>query len=709
MKRKLDALLNLPAPTDVSKLKAFLGMVNYYGKFIGQLSTLLDPLNHLLKKGVPWNWTKECQNAFETCKQLISEDSCLVPYNPKRPIKLDCDASSTGVGAVLSHIMEDGQERPIAFASRTLTKTERGYAQLHKEALSLIFGVKKFHMYLYGNHFTLVTDHKPLLSILGPKIGIPTLAAARLQRWSLILSAYSYKIEYRKSQEHANADALSRLPDETANQVETNENTIHCLSYSNQLPITAQEIKEGTRKDPILSKAYHYTMNGWPEHNPDESLAPYFRRRNELTTEEGCLLWGLRVIVPPLYRQRLLKELHEEHHGIVRMKSLARCYLWWPGLDANIEELVQDCDTCQSARSLPTEAPLLSWVWPSRPWQRVHVDFAEKDGQTFFILIDAHSKWIEAFHMTSTTSTKTIEVLRSCFARYGIPEQLVSDNGPQFSSHEFKLFMERNGIKHKLVPPYHPSSNGAAERSVQVVKNGLKKQVIESKKGTLNQRLSNFLLMYRVTPHSTTGRAPSELFLKRELRTRLSLLRPDLNNTVKAKQELQQRNHDKGGKAERSFKVNDNVRVRNFTRGKELWLRAHVTKVCGPRTYIVQVGSSKRFVHVDHLIRATPSKDEQRQVEAPITLNLKPDSTSTPELGTSLPTTALGDLAGNAALANETHNSPEDAKVGPSTKQEETLSKECSGQEIAGPTQTPQVPERRYPTRARKAPDKLNL
>ena len=129
------------------------------------------------------------------------------------------------------------------------------------------------------------------------------------------------------------------------------------------------------------------------------------------------------------------------------MKGLAICYLWWPGLDAVIEENIKDCETCQSVCNLPPEAPMHPWIWPTRVWQRVHIDFAEKNKQMFLVLIDSHSKWIKKIPMTSTTYTKTIECLRSCFSSYRIPEQLVSDNGPQFTSDKLKQFMTTNGIK----------------------------------------------------------------------------------------------------------------------------------------------------------------------------------------------------------------------------------------------------------------------
>ena len=194
---KLDAVLMAPVPSSVPQLRSFLGMINYYSKFIPNLATLLNPLNELLRKDVQWKWTDQREQAFKQAKQCLTSPNVLVHYDPTLPIKLAGDASAYGIGALISHTLPDGSERPIAFASRTLNASERNYAQLEKEALSLIFGVKKFHEYLYGRRFTLLTDHKPLMTILGPKTGVPPLAAARLQRWALLLSAYEYDLEFR--------------------------------------------------------------------------------------------------------------------------------------------------------------------------------------------------------------------------------------------------------------------------------------------------------------------------------------------------------------------------------------------------------------------------------------------------------------------------------------------------------------------------------
>ena len=170
-----------------------------------------------------------------------------------------------------------GSEHPIAYVSRSLTPSEQDYAKVEKEALALVFAVKKFHQYLYGRVFTLVTDHKPLLAILGPKKGIPSLAAARLQRWALLLSAYSYNIEYKPTGQHSNADALSRLPlpDTTSVPVSTVPAFFN-IGQIQSLPVTCDSVQRATRRDPVLSKVISYSKRGWPTTIPD-TLKPYYQ------------------------------------------------------------------------------------------------------------------------------------------------------------------------------------------------------------------------------------------------------------------------------------------------------------------------------------------------------------------------------------------------------------------------------------------------
>ena len=181
IEKKVEAIRNAPPPENQQQLRSFLGMVNYYAKFVSNYSTVTHPLNELLRDNVDWKWSDREQKGFDTLKEKLSDAPVLTHLSEKLPLKLDTDASNYGIGAVISHIYPSGEERPIAYASRTLNKSERNYPQIKKEALSIVFGVRKFHQYLYGRKFILVTDHKPLVSLLGPKTGIPTLAAARMQ------------------------------------------------------------------------------------------------------------------------------------------------------------------------------------------------------------------------------------------------------------------------------------------------------------------------------------------------------------------------------------------------------------------------------------------------------------------------------------------------------------------------------------------------
>ena len=615
IEKKVQAIRDAPAPENQQQLRSFLGMVNYYSKFISNYSMITHPLNELLRDGIKWKWSKSEEDAFAKLKDKLAKAPVLVHYQNSLPLKLDTDASHYGVGAVISHVFPNGEEKPIAFASRTLNKSERNYAQIEKEALSIIFGIKKFHQYLYGRKFSLVTDHKPLVTLLGPKTGIPTLAAARLQRWAILLSAYQYEIEYRSTLKHANADCLSRLPLPVGdNSEEFDEVKLINSLQIGSLPLTAGQIRKATRADPVLSRVVEYTMTGWSD-DENSAVRAYYQRRNELTVEEGCLLWGIRVVIPSSLRERVLQELHEGHPGIVRMKSLARLHVWWPKLDQSIASVVRDCAKCQLTRNKPQTAPLHPWDWPDKPWQRIHIDFAGPFmNKMFLVVVDSHSKWLEVEIMPSVTSESTIEKLRNMFARYGVPMQLVSDNGPQFTSREFENFVKQNGIKHTLIAPYHPRSNGQAERFVQTFKQYFKTEESSS----ITQSLARFLFSNRTTPSSVTGQAPAELFLKRRPRTRLDLLRPNLGRKIFDRQAYDKAKYDRKSK-EREFSIGEEVLVQNF-RGEPRWLDATVVERTGPVSYKTQIGEQVWRRHVDQMRGKSYHHTSETSVKAPIPL-----------------------------------------------------------------------------------------
>ena len=307
---------------------------------------------------------------------MITSEQVLRHYDPVLPVRLACDASPTGIGAVLSHVMPDGSERPVAFASRSLTKTERKYAQIDKETLSIVWGVKRFHLYLYGWRFTLITDHKPLTAIFHPEKGVPSMTAARLQRYALFLAGFQYKIECKNTTEHCNADGLSRLPlqqKELGEMGVDSSKVFHANQYVS-LPVTSEAVARETRRDPILVRVHESIVKGWSARVDGDKT--YYEQRNELTVHQGYIPWVMRVVIPNKVQDRVLRELHDGHSGVVKMKALARSYIWWPNINAQLEELAKACSGCQQNQNMPTKAPLHPWEWATSPWQRIHIDYA---------------------------------------------------------------------------------------------------------------------------------------------------------------------------------------------------------------------------------------------------------------------------------------------------------------------------------------------
>lgn len=575
MPEKIHAIINAPTPKSISQLQSFLGLINYYGKFIPRLSEKLAPLYNLLKNK-RFEWSEECNNAFQNSKNLITNDKLLVHYDSSKEIYVTTDASNYGVGAVLSHKI-DGE--PIYFASSTLNDAQRNYSQVEKEALAIIFAVQRFHKFLYGRKFILVTDHQPLKFIFDPLKKIPVTANARLQRWALLLSGYQYVISYRKGKLLGNADALSRLPlPELADVTD-------CINYFNfsedNCHLDSEQIALATQEDSLLSQVYKYVEQGWPNYVKDKNLKSFFNKRSELTIEQQCILWGSRVIVPLKLREKYLNCFHQSHNGIVQTKMLIRNYCWWPGINEDIERLIAQCDTCQASRNYTNSCPTYPWTKTNYNFERIHIDFFMKNNITYLLIVDSHSKWIDIHIMNGTSASQVIEKLCKTFAIIGLPTELVSDNGPPFTSHEFIHFLKSNGIRVLKSPPYHPQSNGVAERMVQTVKNGLSRLEGSMSGITKELKLQNFLFMYRNIPNCT-GMSPNEIIFKYKPKIPFDLMKPQKD--VKTNESIGSR-----------YQVGEMVWCKSFD--KKMWVKGVVSKCLSPVRYLVIVNGIEKCYH----------------------------------------------------------------------------------------------------------------
>ncbi|XP_039200408.1 uncharacterized protein K02A2.6-like [Crotalus tigris] len=274
----------------------------------------------------------------------------------------------------------------------------------------------------------------------------------------------------------------------------------------------------------MLTRVLTWVLSGCPDMCPGTNFQSFWKRKHELSTFKGCVLWGSRVVIPTTLRTRVLQSLHEGHLGIVQMKALARSYLWWLVLDKEIETQVQGCYVCQQSRPEMPQAPVHRWEETHAPWSRVHIDYAGPfQGQFFLIVVDSHSKWLEVIPVSTTMTARTIQVLRGIFAPHGLPDILVSDNGPQFTSSEFQAFLQANMIRHATSAPFHPASNGQTERMVCTTKDALKRLTHRS----WHHRIAVFLLCQHTTPCTATGKSLAELRWGRRLITKLDRLHPD--------------------------------------------------------------------------------------------------------------------------------------------------------------------------------------
>jgi hypothetical protein len=512
---KADAIQELRAPKTVKEVRQVLGVINYYRKFIENMAIVAKPIYELLKKDSIFVWSKQCNKAFDEIKGMIRKREALALFNTdsSRKVVLKTDACDDGMGAVLEQEQADGSYKPVIYWSSQFRKYEMNYSVGEKEALACVSAMLSFQNYLLGRHFTLLTDHRALVTLMS-QITIKR-TNARVERWRERLTVFDYDVKHIKGSDNSIADWLSRSAAKVNHKMAPiyEEVVINAVRKVQPHEVTRYE-------NELAGLVRVIKSSGWDK-RAISKYKEYHVKLDRLTVEGDLIFFENSRFVPERdKRDQILSEAHKVHQGINRTRKRVENLFWWPGYGNDVIEYIKNCPVCkQSGRTkMAREAPMIPVELPDGPWQKLAVDIKGPIGRGthkyLLVIQDYYSKWPEVFGLNRTTTKTIINALNKLFRRFGLPEELGSDNGTQFVSKEFKQYLERLGINPRPVPLYNPSQNGLVERFNRVLAEKLDEA--ELNKWPIEETIEETLFHYRATPHSTTNVSPFEALFGRK-------------------------------------------------------------------------------------------------------------------------------------------------------------------------------------------------
>lgn len=628
---KVRAIADMPIPTDSAGVKRLLGLANYLSKFTPHLSSICEPLRKL-EQG-PFDWLPQHDKAFKNLKALISSAPTLKYFDASKPVTIECDAASVGLGAVL---LQDDQ--PVAFASRALSTTERNYAPIECEALAVVFACEHFDSYILGKHVTVFSDHKPLETILNKSI---LKAPKRLQRMRLRLQRYDIEVHHKPGKFMYISDALSRAALRTQGSV---LDSTHTLIYTlGSVPSIAKElqeidpiegiaitdsrleqIKQCSSTDVQMQQLAHIIKLGWPDNKLQVPMAirEYWPYRDELTVSDGLLFRGTRVIIPQVLRADMISKSHEAHQGIEATQQLARDVIFWPQMHKQLEEACRQCETCNQCANNQRPEPMMSYPIAEHPFQIVSSDVMEFGDKHYIIAVDHYSDFIEIERLKDLTTKTTVKFFQRVFATHGIPLLLITDCGTNYTSREFINFAETQGIFHTTSSPHHHQSNGRAEAAVKVVRGLLTKANME------NKPVWQLLLAQRNTPSKGMKSSPVQRLMSRRTRTLLPApkrayfpeIQEEVRQQLQRRKQQNKRNKDRNVRELPELLIGQPIRAKAHPQNKrDPWMPAIVTGKVNPRSWLVTLpGNGNTLVRNRSHIRETIEPVQQQSAHQPV-------------------------------------------------------------------------------------------
>ncbi|XP_011686380.1 PREDICTED: uncharacterized protein K02A2.6-like [Wasmannia auropunctata] len=533
---------------------------HYHLKFLDHLADVTQPLREMLKKNYEFKWTAVHDQAFKKIKEMLTEAPTSKFYDPARKIRISADLSSYGLGAMLE--------------------------QKHEDRWHLITsGI--------GAEITLLTDHKPLVVLLGNKLLCEL--SAHLQRFRMRLMRFKYEIKHVSGQELFLADTLSCAPQKHGlddSDILLNENMqlyVQAVEVATLIgDALLQEVAETQQNDITTSILRPYVREGWPTYkaNVKMEVRRFFEHRGDLSELKDILVYGTRAYIPagPL-RKKMLDRLHTGHLGIIRCTDRAKEVIWWLGISVDIKNLVSQCEKCIENRPQIVE-PLMPTQMSERPWQIMGTDLFQHKSKNYVIFVDYFFRYFEIAELRDTSAATVKTVAKKIFARYGVPEIVRANNGPQYRE-EFKQFAKDWHFKVVTSSPYHSRSNGQVEAAVKIAKSLLTKE----------EDVDRGLLVYRATSLET-GFSPAELLMGRRIRSNIPVAEDKLQPIWPYLKEHKRQIDEKRVKGKQVFdKRHRAQKLAELQPGQSVWVtdRKERGKIINrrkePRSYDVKVAA----------------------------------------------------------------------------------------------------------------------